>query len=99
MPFPGFDNHLRISNFFNFGGEQRTKLFAYLGFNSSGATIGDNPLGIQSAKVRARSHIAGPQLQAKPEGFDYSTAHLEFQRIVTKQRKMARPTSRRNARP
>src|SRR6266850_5553462 len=73
-----------------------TQILADLGLNSSGASIDDDPLGVQGAKICPRRDIARLQLQAQAERLDHAASHLKLDWIVAEQCEMAGAASRRN---
>ena len=58
VAFARLDNHFGIAHLLDFFRQQGAELLANLGFDSARAAIRDDSFSVQSAKVRARGHVA-----------------------------------------
>ena len=98
MFLASIDQDLGFTNFLDLGRQQRHQLFTGFGGNAAGAAVGDDALGIQRGEIGAGANIARLQFQPQAKRFNYPAAHLEFQRVITKQAQMPGTTARRDAR-
>ena len=59
MFLAGLDDDLRIADFFDFRGEQRTEFLAGLRRNTAGAAVGDNALFVERGEICPGANITG----------------------------------------
>ena len=65
--------------------------------DASGAAIRDQALGVDSAEVAPRRHVARAELELDSQRFEHAAPDLILQRVVAKQTQVAGSTARRDA--
>ncbi len=78
--------------------EEAAQARAGLGRNSTGATVGDQALGIHRAEVAPCGEVLVGELQVDPDGFQYAPPDAELERIVSEKAEVSRSAPRRDPR-
>ena len=91
------DDDFGVADLLDVFSELGAALFAKLSLDATGAPVGDQAIGVESAEVSTGGNVARLQLQSKAKRLDDAATDLNLERIVAKQPEVAGAAAGRDA--